>query len=159
MKKRIAVIVCIAALLLMAGCGSYVLAGTSYGIHRSPDNGASWTFDTTVQDVTGFAVSGSYLFAAASDGVYRSSDNGATWTSALPLRILANQPLAVSGSNIFTTTMQTGILYSTDNGATWTHAGGDGLEGTLCGWLTATSNYLIAIDGDANVWRLPLAGL
>src|SRR5271157_3102336 len=70
---------------IMALCvsGATIFAGTRDGVHRSTDNGASWTAANsglTNTNVVAFAVSGNNIFAGTNGGgVYVSTDNGASW--------------------------------------------------------------------------------
>ncbi len=60
-----------------------LFAGTTTGLYRSQDGGATWpllaTLGTTI-NVQALALDVSYLFLGTATGIYRSADGGETWT-------------------------------------------------------------------------------
>jgi photosystem II stability/assembly factor-like uncharacterized protein len=60
-----------------------ILAGTSYGLCYTTDNGNSWQQDTNISSYLSFhdfAQTGNRIFAGTEDGVYVSADKGLHWT-------------------------------------------------------------------------------
>ena len=127
---------------------------TSLGLHRSKDEGASWTLLNPVLPNTRFAAfalnAHAHLFAIPYDGihdfgVFRSTDEGATW---LPVNDglinLAAGPLAVhSDGDIFVGTEGAGVFRSVDNAESWTPASqGLGSPGT----------YALLEHPDGTIW-------
>jgi len=105
--------------------GTDLFAGTSNGVYRSSDSGATWWTDVNIVigSVQALAVCGTYLLAGISDtlgqdGVYRSTDNGDSWN---PTGLISNtvQSFAVIGSQIFAGTRDSGVFRSSDNGTSW----------------------------------------
>ena len=117
----------------LAASGMYLFAGNNNGkIFRSTDNGTSWTI--VYNGVLGtrtdeLVISDTNLFAANDASVLRSTNNGATWTSAGLTNNVYPQALAISDSNLFAGTFQSGVFRSTNNGTSWT-AVNSGLTGT-----------------------------
>jgi photosystem II stability/assembly factor-like uncharacterized protein len=153
----------------LAGNGTTLFTGIVYGgIFLSTNNGASWTAVDSgfISNVTVHALAaiGTNLFAATDNrGVFLSINNGATWTSidsGLPLPSNTYYPsftsLAVSGTNLFTTTLA-GVYLSTDNGKSWTNVSpglGSLMDGPAC--LAISGRYLIA-GSSSGLWRRPLS--
>ena len=153
----------------LAGNGTTLFTGIVYGgIFLSTNNGAIWKAVDSgfISNVTVHALAaiGTNLFAATDNrGVFLSTNNGATWTSidsGLPLPsntyYRSFPSLAVSGTNLFTTTL-TGVYLSTDNGKSWTNVS-PGLTSLMdnptC--LAISGPYLFA--GSTNgLWRRPLS--
>src|SRR5262249_2976941 len=108
-----------------------VYAGTTSGLFRSADGGASWT--TVNPGLTYFTqsslavdpVTPTTLYAANHGGVFRSADGGANWT-----RVGAGEPhlndatlLAVNPmihTTVYAGTSRSGLYRSTDAGGNWT---------------------------------------
>jgi len=101
-----------------------LFAGTSGGVYRSTNNGASWKAANSGLPnayVYSLAFNGKNLFAGTNGyGIFVSTNNGASWT--LPfLGLESNEiySLAISGSNIFAG-IDGDVMLSTDNGKNWT---------------------------------------
>jgi hypothetical protein len=140
MKKQMTMLVCVAALLIMAGCGKKDQITNNYYQETSP----KWTLVNSVGNagnyISSLAVSGSYLLAGTDRGIYRSPDNGATWTAVDTLLSDATA-FAVIGNDIFAFSQYGGQLHhSSDNGATWTPTG---LPDTIAVMALAVSNQNI----------------
>jgi photosystem II stability/assembly factor-like uncharacterized protein len=146
-----------------------IFAGTTEGIYRSANNGASWQalneglFDGPLNS---FAVSGGNILAAfnGQTGVVRSADEGMTWTQVLNgLPDFAVVKLATLGANIFGL-INNGDLYMTSNaGASWTKVA---TSPASINALTANGNVLFAATGngvyksvDGIVWTASNSGL
>jgi uncharacterized protein (TIGR03437 family) len=144
-----------------------LLAGTfSFGIYRSPDNGATWTEaniglpEGNARSINAMITSGEGIYAGTTGaGIYRSVDHGATWTAVnngLPAgeaRIV--KALTVKGGVLFAGTSGAGIYRSSDNGATWT-AANNGLppgEARNIRTMTSNTNVLFAGTSFAGIYR------
>src|SRR5207302_426489 len=80
----------------LAVSGANLFVGGVGGVHRSNNNGDSWTpvnnglpivvgspattFDVAVNGTSIFTTTGADFFTGAGGGVYRTNDNGANWT-------------------------------------------------------------------------------
>jgi photosystem II stability/assembly factor-like uncharacterized protein len=105
----------------IAGCGSFLLAGTDYSFYISKNYGATWseTFGLSSLDATYglyLVQSGSNIIAAG-NGVFRSTDSGNHWVEAYSIVPLITG-LASIGSNIFVSSIE-GVFHSSDDGTTW----------------------------------------
>jgi photosystem II stability/assembly factor-like uncharacterized protein len=95
------------------------------GVHRSTDNGVSWSSGGEGLPYWAPAVAllmrDNNLLAGMYDGIYRSTDNGATWSAAKNgLTDTSVTVLAANDTYIFAGTNQGGGVYrSGDNGANW----------------------------------------
>lgn len=123
---------------LIANNGA-VFAGTSGGILRSLDGGATWQAANAgfryPLDVWALAVNNGIVFAATADGVYQSLNNGDLWQ---PTANRENtRSLLVSGGAIYAGSIGA-VLRSLDNGLTW-RVSHDGLP-------------------NMNMWAVALAG-
>jgi photosystem II stability/assembly factor-like uncharacterized protein len=99
-----------------------VLAADPYGgIHRSPDDGATWTYDTTPGTVrrVRFSPLTAGLALAAGSGIWRSTDGGATWAQVFASSALG-QDVAFGGDGVTAyATLDNGVWRSPDGGLTW----------------------------------------
>ncbi len=108
--------------------GTSLLAGHSWGIYRSSDNGANWDsvksgFPSPMVSVflihsTGIYAAGTYSLAPM---LVRSTDDGVTWEfifSNLPAGTMNS--LSSSGFTFYCTVTGRGAYFSTDYGSTWT---------------------------------------
>ncbi len=105
-------------------------AGTSYGLLRSGDDGATWTrCDNGLPNTTVFALASGVttIFAGFSSGLFRSTDNGASWTeiTTLPSPYTNISSIGVYGTTVFVSASSgSGVISyevfcSTDNGESW----------------------------------------
>jgi len=109
-----------------------ILMMSNSGVHRSIDNGITWTRVAAFTQTTYSAVetaTGDLLVGTFNQGIARSADNGETWTFVTsPLvrtRQLVRAPdgtLYGALDNISDRTIEAGIIRSTDNGLTWAYA-------------------------------------
>lgn len=110
-----------------------ILILSNSGVHRSTDNGATWTrlasdFTQTAYSAVETAT-GELLVGTFSQGIARSTDDGQTWTFVTsPLirtRKLVRAPdgtLYGALDNISDRSIEAGVIRSTDNGLTWAYA-------------------------------------
>jgi photosystem II stability/assembly factor-like uncharacterized protein len=106
-----------------------LLAGVEYyGIFRSTDNGAHWTWPLLSDDVNAVDIvpernGGRTIYASAWDCIYKSTDDGETWTRHnLAARGHVRGVVALpNGSNgaILLAGSDDGIFLSPDNGENW----------------------------------------
>lgn len=72
----------------VAAKANVVIATTGTGVHRSTDEGATWTFldapEISAQPINAMAAFRSDLFVSSSGVLYRSTDDGTTWQKAFP---------------------------------------------------------------------------
>ncbi len=149
----------------LAVSGANLFAGTLYGdLFLSTNNGMDWMPTGRNGDVLiALAVSGTNIFASTFYGpdvymyfVHLSTDNGANWTLRGDFTSQGGvSTFAVSGTNLFAATANSGVFLSIDSGSTWSAVN----QG-----LTHTSVYSLATDGtylfagiDSVVWRRPLS--
>ncbi len=133
----------------LATTGTNLVAATTYtgGVFVSPNDGASWTWDTTGLGstiVNNFAVSGTTLFAGTfGSGVSFSTDNGTTWKQSG----LTNGSVAafsVVGTKLFAGCDGDGVFVSDNGGAGWTDIN-DGLMNMSVYALAASdANIIVA---------------
>jgi hypothetical protein len=110
--------------------GNLFFAGTSKGIYRSTDDGATWTAtDTDPVRITGrLAMLGGSLFVGDWTGVHRSTDFGASWAAVNSgLTNLYIDVLAVGGNYLYAGTAgmgapNCGVYRSSDGGNNWSYA-------------------------------------
>ena len=137
--------------------GTSIYAGTTRGVYRSTDGGATWTTTGTVlasKTVRTVISLGSTLFAAVwNDGVYRSQDNGITWSlvDIVPGSTVERtfRSLSVYGSVIYAGSSE-GNLYQSDNGTSWRRVvstGNNGQNGVNARGIEALSRYGNTIIG------------
>ncbi len=97
-----------------------IIAGTSGGILRSLDGGASWQAANTgfqhPLDVWALVVNSGVIFAATADGVYQSTNNGDTWAATANRE--NTRSLVVVGGALYAGSIGA-VLRSTDNGLSW----------------------------------------
>ena len=108
-----------------------VFAGSSRGIFRSVDGGATWPLEGSVigsYSIWSLAVNAQgYIFAGTEyNGILRSKDNGATWAkinsgfSAYWVTAIAVHP---AGGDIYASSVDGQVYRSTDNGESWIQVG------------------------------------
>jgi len=103
--------------------GKYLFVGTSNGLYRSDDDGATWkTLDTTFQYGTDCLLSDdTVIYASSSRWLFRSRDNGSSWDSIYQSRSdLSISALGRHNGNIFVSSDS--IQRTGDGGATWVTA-------------------------------------
>ncbi len=153
--------------------GYDIFAGDYYGIYRSSNSGRIWSVVgsglPTDPDISGMVVFANSLFATSynASGVIRSTDLGETWkpfNNGLPnLYVLS---LAVSGSNLYVSTINRGLFRSTDSGSSWIavnqglpddNIGNIASSGRNLFILTDSGVYLSTDDGE--IWTPVNLGL
>ncbi len=104
--------------------GSTVFAGTSNGVYRTTDDGATWEpVNSGLTDLFVFALSTSqnFIFAGTQSGIFRTTDDGLSWsqftTNGLPH--VGVQALVAHDSSLFAGTWGNGVYRSTDDGSNW----------------------------------------
>lgn len=152
----------------LAATDEAILAGTSSaGIHRSLDNGVTWSEASTGlapgggQSVQALAVSGGAILAGTNGlGIYRSLDNGATWTesnSGFPnvFSVRRIYSLVVHGGAVFAGSLGGGIYRSLNNGVSWSEVNTGLPEGDArrVFSLTANGNTILAGTEGEGVYR------
>lgn len=103
----------------------YVFAGTSAGIYRSTDNGATWQVANTglkyLTDVNIF-VCNDNVYAYTSGDVFSTGNNGESWLCvSTGLDSTPIKAFTIIGTSYIAATWE-GIYHSDDNGANWTAA-------------------------------------
>ncbi len=134
--------------LVLAPGDTAVFVGTSGGLYRSNDFGASWLgTDTSLPSLSVSALvamrdarDSLWIIAAVdSHGVFRSSDGGNHWTgSESGMANVRTQSLCVHDSILFLAVTGGGILRSVDIGATWSVT-----DSTLTGCLLEQDSVLV----------------
>jgi photosystem II stability/assembly factor-like uncharacterized protein len=101
--------------------GDVWFAGTSSGVYRSTDHGATWQGPVlTATDYSLFASRGSTIFAGRRVGMMVSHDNGQSWQlTAFPRGLSTLQALIFTPDGTLWAGGREGVFYSTDQGATW----------------------------------------
>jgi len=107
--------------------GSTLFVGTAgAGIHKSDDNGLTWTRITSgsVYQVTEvISVNGNTILATNTAGLQRSTDNGETWAQATGLPFYGVRTILNTGTCVLAGTSGDGVYRSADDGLTWTKSG------------------------------------
>lgn len=99
--------------------GNNVFAGTSAGIYRSTDQGATW-INVSSYYARCFAAKGSEIFAGTYlNGVVRSTDGGTTWGMTDTSMTREIDAIVVNGNYIFAGGGAV-MLRSSDDGSSWT---------------------------------------
>ena len=139
-----------------------VFAGTSDGVYRTTDNGATWLELDGANDtinyslVRGLCEKNGVIFASTvlqfNATVYKSTDNGLTWArsgSGLPGDLTFINGLATSGNNIVAATSE-GVYYSSNDGNSWYQANipVENIED-----IAASGGYAYAIVGFIGIYR------
>lgn len=147
----------------LAANGSYLFAGTAFGVFVSTDEGGTWAAAGEVgsaalgnASVGRLYASGSDIFALASRGVLISRDSGASWESAntgLPDDPEVLCFLEVE-SVLYCGLYDGGIYRSTDRGAHWMPAGAGLPEDSEVSSLAAMGEVLYAgFEYDQGIYR------
>jgi hypothetical protein len=128
--------------------GVLLAATFDFGIFRSTNGGATWTWASTglstsrVTSLTAAASPADAIYAATPDGVFVSPDEGITWRPAgAGTRGVNTWTVAVdpaSPGRVFAATNGAGVLRSTDAGGTW--------NGSLAGMINTD---IRAVDAGA----------
>lgn len=106
----------------IAVLGSDVFAGTSSGVFRSTDGGASWNGATTGAQnasIVSLAVVDTDIFAATTTEILRSTNKGVTWAEADLGFAGYFSSLSALGSELFLVSDYDTVYRSSDLGATW----------------------------------------
>ncbi len=130
-------------------------------IHRSTDNGTTWTDVknfTTEKDLTNaIAAKGEFVFLGNTGGIYRSTDRGQTWTAVLSGVPDSNVTSVYCSDNAVIAGTQTGKVYvSYNNGDTWASISTGLPEGVPVNSLVAKHNRVFSAMSEKSVWRLNL---
>ena len=159
----------------LAVSGSNIYAGTNTALFLSSNNGTSWMAMNNGSPNTciySIAASGSTIFLGTLIGLFQSNNNGNSWMSVNNGFQDISTYLAISGANIFASTLSspfhTGsdIFLSTNNGTSWTnvYAGITNAQincFTFCGlnvFVGAENcNDWIGINPGNGVWKRPLS--
>jgi len=146
----------------LAASGSYLFAGTAFGVFVSTDDGGSWKAAGEIgpaflgkASITSLVISGLELWACTSGGVFRSSDYAAHWTSVgTELPPGQGASLLGTGSALYLCPGGGGVRRSTDGGASWI-AAGEGLfdEGRLTSLTVLGEAVYAGLDGAKDVYR------
>ncbi|MCD6067328.1 MAG: two component regulator propeller domain protein [Bacteroidetes bacterium] len=129
------------------------------GLQFSTDNGLTWTpADATVPTgIYSLAIQDGSMYAGSYGELYISIDNASTWTllsTGITDDILTS--LAISGTNIFASTLSHGIFLSTDGGLTWAPAN-TGLTTNAIHSLTISGTNIYAGTDFDGVFTRPLS--
>lgn len=151
----------------MTALGSTILAGTNYGVHKSDDNGVSWSqtsFNVT-QPVHAMTSSVDVLLAGTSSGhgVYYSTNNGTTWIqSSLNNKVVRSLGTSLDPSpHVYAGTNSFGVYKSTNYGFNWTQTTLNNRDvyslavSENCIFAgTTNSNGVYVSDNDGSSWSL-----
>ena len=109
-----------------------ILMMSNSGVHRSTDNGVTWTRVAEFTQTTYSAVetaTGDFLVGTFNQGIARSTDNGQAWTFVSSPLVRTRQLVrAPDGTlygvldNLSDRATEAGVIRSTDNGLTWDYA-------------------------------------
>ncbi len=127
----------------LAVSGNNLFAGTTAGVYRSTNLGASWTAangGVTFFNVDYLVTSGSTIYAGT-PALLQSTNDGANWTKIHPRAY----SLAVRGTTLFAGT-NVGVSVSGDSGATW-HEYSTGLATGFISSMLTLDNRLFVGDG------------
>jgi hypothetical protein len=138
-----------------------IFAGTTAGLFRSDDLGATWVLvDTSLKNtyVPSLAVSGKVIVISNGSTLLRSVDGGEHWKTFTSNLTVNTWSLAFIGTNLFAGTQGTGVQRSLDSGLTWTPLN----DGFSNGNNTAvraiavfdSSMFVVTVDG---MYRRPLS--
>ena len=151
----------------MAALGTNVYAGTTSGIFRSTDSGASWANVTSglgSVTITNFAMLDSDIFAAAQTTILRSTDQGRSWRSiGTGLNNSYLDVLAVLGNDLLVTTLYYGLgnsaaaYRSTDDGRSWSPVLGIPPDTAVFAFAAVGTTYFAGTQG--GVYRSTDSGL
>jgi photosystem II stability/assembly factor-like uncharacterized protein len=129
----------------LAASGKTLFATTmSEGLHRSVDNGATWTVVNEAHarySPRHIFIYGTTVFATFLDTTFRSSDNGTTWSPVSPFTLTG---YAVSGPALYAGSYRQGIHRSTDTGKTWAAIANSGIPDSASVMLAANKSTLFA---------------
>lgn len=144
--------------------GDALLAGHSWGIYRSTNDGEVW--DTVKggfpsPQTNAFHIHPTGIYAAGFMGfdpmLLRSTNNGSSWVNVSPTGFLSGTiaSLTSSASAFYCTVPGRGVYFSTDNGSNWTQSN-TGIT------TPSTSNYFFVHGSNAFVsanglWKRPLS--
>jgi photosystem II stability/assembly factor-like uncharacterized protein len=166
------------SVITFGSIGDIILASTrSQGIHRSTDNGQTWTKvtsgDLDLAYIEAIATVGDMLIAGTNiigRATYQSTDSGATWNPVYSNVDGYVTALTTRHDTVFAGTYSGGVYRSTDKGISWTHMGsGEFLQSFVLSmiWIDSTiytgthSNWLgIWKSTDSgNIWQTANYGL
>ena len=150
------------AVFALACNSPVVYAGTSTGVFRSLNNGATWTSSPGLSNfIYALAISSCGVFAGMYDGPHFSSDSGLNWissTNGIPSGSARNvRAFYVYGSNVFTGT-DGGVFLTSDCGRSWYDVS-EGLTNRVIGTIAIHGNtlYVGNLGAGSQVWKRPLS--
>jgi photosystem II stability/assembly factor-like uncharacterized protein len=141
----------------------YLLSGAGPAIHKSTNEGVSWTQlvsgNTTMKDIVTVpkSPSGFNIFVGSLDGIFISTNEGVNWStinSGLDYRNINS--LAASGTNVFAGSYGGGVYLSTNNGTNWTKIN-TGLTNLFVQKLFIDGSYIYAGTENGVIWRRELS--
>ncbi len=130
--------------------GNTLYAGvTGNGVHRSTDNGLTWTPSLGIggYDTLALTSFNNNLLAGVNFGqIFLSTDGGETWefTNNGGVNGPDIRDFASIGTNVFAATAGSGVLISTNGGRAWTKAANSGLTNLRVNALAALGTNLFA---------------
>jgi photosystem II stability/assembly factor-like uncharacterized protein len=146
----------------LAASGSYLFAGTAFGVFVSTDDGGSWKAAGEIgpavlgkASITSLVISGLELWACTSSGVFRSTDYAAHWTSVsteLPRGQRAS--LLEAGAALYLCPGGGGVRRSTNGGTSWIAVGENLFDEERMTSLTVLGETVYAgIDCAEDIYR------
>jgi hypothetical protein len=135
------------------GNGSVTIEVNKAGVYLSPNSGTSWNLfeNGLVAGSSIYCVTecGRNIFAGTSSGVSILPNNGTGWTS---VSIDSITSFAVSGSNIFAGTIDSGVVLSDSSGLVWVGVNsGFNTHTPTINALAVNSSYIFAAV-DSGIW-------
>jgi len=132
---------------------SRVYAGSSWGIYRSTNGGATWARNTGTAYAEGLAVdpaNTNTLYAGYSNRVHKSLDGGVNWTATTAGLAGYCRSMLVSSSGVFFGSTA-GVYASRDSGGTWTasHQGIFAVEVASLG-MSPSASHIVYAEGKGN---------
>lgn len=127
-----------------------LFAGSTNGLQRSFDGGATWGVVHTRHTNSVSAKGNTIVSGGHGSGVSISADGGATWSNFLPGEIVYLVRQSLNSSRIYASTATMGLAYTDDLGASWRFA-----DASTVGFGSSTEVRYFAVDGSRVVASLP----